>query len=64
MAEMISERRLIVKVASDLLRSALQANGLWRENRDLCETIIGRAYRHVEEKILGEEQRNRSREGE
>jgi hypothetical protein len=54
MAEMIGENRLVPKVAKQLLRNALRANGLWRENRELCETIIGRAYRHVELKVLGE----------
>ena len=54
MAEMIGSRQLLPKVAKRLLRNALQANGLWQENRELCETIIGRAYRHVELKVLGE----------
>jgi hypothetical protein len=54
MAEMIGENRLVLKVAKQLLRNALQENRLWQENRELCETIIGRAYRHVELKVLGE----------
>jgi hypothetical protein len=54
MAEMIGSRQLDLKVAKQLLRNALRANGLWQENRELCETIIGRAYRYVEEKILGQ----------
>jgi hypothetical protein len=54
MAEMIGSRQLLPRVAKQLLRNALQANGLWQENRELCETIIGRAYRHVELKMLGE----------
>ena len=53
MAEMIGEKRLTLKVANHLLRDALRANGLWREDRALCEAIIARAYRHVELKILG-----------
>jgi hypothetical protein len=54
MAEMIGSRQLLPKVAKQLLRGALQANGLWQENRELCETIIGRAYRHVELKMIDE----------
>jgi hypothetical protein len=54
MAEMIGEKQLTVETANQLLRGALQTNGLWRENRELCETVIGRAYRHVELKFLGE----------
>jgi hypothetical protein len=54
MAEMIGSRQLALKVAKHLLRNALQSNGLWRENRELCEMIIGRAYRHIELKMLGE----------
>jgi hypothetical protein len=54
MAEMIAEKRLTIETANQLLRGALQTNGLWKENRELCETVIGRAYRHVELKLLGE----------
>ena len=52
MAEMIGSRQLALKVAKQLLRDALRENGLWQENRELCETIIGRAYRHVELKMI------------
>jgi hypothetical protein len=64
MAEMIGEKQLTVETANQLLRGALQTNGLWRENRELCETVIGRAYRHVELKFLGEAECDHSKSGE
>jgi hypothetical protein len=62
MAEMVGEGRLKVKVANDFLRHALRTNGLWREDKELCETIIGRAYRHVELKMLGGESESATNE--
>jgi hypothetical protein len=51
MAEMVGEGALSRCVADDLLRSALWVNGLWREDRGLCERVIAKAYQHVTEKL-------------
>jgi hypothetical protein len=38
-----------------MLEGACQANGLWRTlGPDRCKLTIANAYRHVEEKFLGE----------
>jgi hypothetical protein len=54
MAEMVGEKRMAPKVAVGLLESDCQTNGLWKEDKALCLRTIGRAFRHVEEKLLGE----------
>ena len=46
---------MAMKVAVGLLKSDCQMNGLWKENKQLCERAIGRAFRHVEEKVLERE---------
>ena len=51
-AEMIAEGRLAMKTARDLLMSDCHSNRLWKEDKELCLRTIGRAFRHVEEKIL------------
>ena len=55
MAEMIAEKRMAMKVAVGLLKSDCQMNGLWKENKQLCERAVGRAFRLVEEKVLERE---------
>jgi hypothetical protein len=55
MAEMVGEGCLHRRVANTLLQSALWMNGLWREDRGLCERIIVRAYAHVKSKMLWNE---------
>jgi hypothetical protein len=53
--EIILEKRIQRWVANDMLEGACQANGLWRTlGPDRCKLTIANAYRHVEEKFLGE----------
>ena len=52
-AEIIAEGRLKPSVAHDLLKSAAQSNGLWRElGAESCKRSIANGLRHVEEKLL------------
>ena len=53
--EIILEKRIQRWVANDMLEGACQANGLWKSlGPDRCRMTIANAYRHVEEKFLGE----------
>jgi Bifunctional DNA primase/polymerase, N-terminal len=53
--EIILEKRIKRWVANDLLEGACQANGLWKSlGADRCKLTIANAFRHVEEKFLGE----------
>ena len=56
LAEIVAEKRMKLAVATALLESDCQGNGLWKEKPDLCRRAIGRAFRHVELKILGEQE--------
>jgi hypothetical protein len=53
--EIILEKRIQRRAANQLLESACQANGLWKLlGPDRCRRTITNAFRHVEEKFLGE----------
>jgi hypothetical protein len=53
--EIILEKRIQRWVANDMLEGACQANGLWKLlGPDRCRRTIANAFRHVEEKFLGE----------
>ena len=53
--EIILEKRIRRWVANDMLEGACQANGLWKSlGADRCKRTIANAFRHVEEKFLGE----------
>jgi hypothetical protein len=52
---MIAERAISRSEANHWLTQACKANGLWELlGPDGCRQTIANAYRHVEEKLLGE----------